>query len=200
MKTYIAKEGYKSIIITFILFCAFWIFYHFSFLLFLLFLFCVFLFRKPKFSPLHLDEKAIINPVAGKVVKIENVLHKDLGECIELEIKNAFYNVGSINAPCQMHITQIQLTHGLFLCRALKSLNEKLLITALTNGYKIALCIYAGSMQRTIHFNAHSEFKIGDAMGFSLNSSVSLFLPHNTRILVGVGDELSSNSLLGYLA
>ncbi|MCX2683217.1 phosphatidylserine decarboxylase [Campylobacter sp. MIT 21-1685] len=201
MKRYIAKEGYNSIIIALAVFLLFWIFYSFSFFLFFIVLFLLFLFRKPQFSFSHFDKKALIAPVSGKIVKLENVFHKELGDCIELQIKNAFYDVGILNAPCEMEITQLDFKHGLFLCYRLPQfLNERLSIVATTNEQKIVLCIYGGSMQRKIHFNANSKLAIGDIIGFSLNSSLSIFLPRNTRLLVNGGDQLKYGTLLGYLS
>lgn len=50
----------------------------------------------------------------GRVTKIENIHHKDLGECVEIAIKNALYDAGNFNTPFAMSIIDIRLRHGLF--------------------------------------------------------------------------------------
>lgn len=73
-----------------------------------------FSFRTPKRELVCSDEKAIFAPIDGRVTKIENIHHKDLGECVEITIKNALYDAGNFNTPFAMSIIDIRLRHGLF--------------------------------------------------------------------------------------
>ncbi|MFQ6341502.1 phosphatidylserine decarboxylase [Campylobacter sp. VTCC 70190] len=205
MKDYIAKEGYLSLALLCLLFIFVWIFYSFSFLLLLLVLLTLFLFRMPKRELVCSDEKAVFAPIDGKIVKIENIHHQILGECVELSIKNAFYDAGNFNAPFAMSIENIRLKHGLFLCSELESakmMNERAFILAKTKDDKrVALRIYAGSFDRKLKLvNISYDLKANDRMGFLINGSISLLLPKDTRIHVGLNDEIKANSLLGYLA
>ncbi|MBM0637144.1 phosphatidylserine decarboxylase [Campylobacter sp. VicNov18] len=205
MKEYIAKDGYLSLILLSLLFILVWIVHSFSILLLLLILFCLFLFRSPKRDFVANDEKAIFSPIDGKVSRIDNMHYKDLGECVEINIKNAFYNAGNFNAPFIMHIADIRLKHGLFLCSELKSariMNERAFILAKTQkDQTIALRIYAGSFDRKLKLdNISYDLKAGDRMGFLINGSISLLLPKDTRIHVGLNDEIKAGTLLGYFA
>ena len=205
MKDFIAKDGYLSLVILSLIFILVWIFYSFSALLLLLILFCLFLFRSPKRDLVCSDEKAIFAPIDGRVTQIENIHHKDLGECIEITLKNALYNAGNFNTPFAMSITDIRLRHGLFLRSELKfakMMNERVFILARVKEDKmIALRIYAGSFDRKLKLdNISYDLKAGDRMGFLINGSISLLLPKDTRIHIGLNDEIKAGSLLGYFA
>ncbi|EAI3823096.1 phosphatidylserine decarboxylase [Campylobacter coli] len=204
MGKYIAKEGQWSIAIVFILFIICWIFYSFSILLFLLLLVLLFIFRIPNRTMVCNDSKAILSPIDGRVTKIENVFDKRLGESVEISIKNAFYDAGTFCTPFKMDINDIGLKHGLFLCSELKSariMNERVSILASSSGTDIILRVYAGSFDRKLKLdNLSYNLEVGDKMGFLVNGAISIVLPKDTRIHVGLGDELKSGSLLGYLA
>lgn len=80
-------------------------------------------------------------------------------------------------------------------------LNERVFITAKNGRKKFALRISAGCLERQIKLcEGLGLLNAGDELGFSLNSSVSLFLPHDTRILVNAGDFVKPCELLGYFA
>ncbi|EGK7561324.1 phosphatidylserine decarboxylase [Campylobacter coli] len=204
MGQYITKEGQWPIVIVFILFVICWIFYSFSVLLFLLLLVLLFIFRIPNRTMVCNDSKAILSPIDGRVIKIENIFDKRLGESVEISIKNAFYDAGIFCAPFKMDINDIALKHGLFLCSELKSariMNERVSILASSSGTDIILRVYAGSFDRKLKLdNLSYNLEVGDKIGFLINGTISIVLPKDTRIHVGLGDELKSGSLLGYLA
>jgi len=202
MKNYIAKEGYLNIVVVSFLFLFCWIFYGFSLLLFILLLMFVFIYRQTDRKPACLDQKAILSPIDGKIIKIENFTDKELGECVEIRIKNAFYNQGVVYAPFDMRIIRVQVRHGLFLCsefKAAQTLNERVCILS-NHNYKVAMNIQAGSFDRGIKLYNGRELKSCDKMCFFFNGCVSLILPKQTRIYCGLGDELKAGSLLGYFA
>lgn len=204
MSKFLAKEGYFVVFLSLFLFLTFWFFAEFSWMLFILFLLLAFLFRKTKNAPPCSDEKAILSPLSGKITQIENTTHKDLGACVVLRIKNALYDCGVLIAPTKMRIENSQLTHGLFLCdrlEAAKTMNEKITLQSSASGQKFILQIHAGSMDRKLKFAPLNQtLSCGDELGFSLNGSVSLFLPRDARVHVGLNDTIKAGSLLGYFA
>lgn len=205
MKTYIAKDGYLSLIILGLIFIFTWIFYSFSIFLFMLIICCIVIFRSPKRDLVCNDEKAIFAPVDGRITKIENIHHKDLGECVEITIKNALYDAGNFNTPFAMSIIDIRLRHGLFLCSELKfakTMNERAFILAkIKDDRMVALRIFAGSFDRKLKLdNISYDLKAGDRVGFLINGSISLLLPKDTRIHMGLNDEIKAGVLLGYFA
>ena len=204
MSRFIAKEGWAVIFITLVLLLLIWIFGHFSFILFFVLLALLFLFRASKPNLVCDDKKAILAPIDGKITRIENAYYEDFGECLELNIKNAFYDCGSLSSPIKMQLEKLTLRHGLFLCSELevaKKMNERMVIHALSSEKKIIMRIYAGSLDRKLKlFNNPHNLDSGDRMGFLLNGSVSLLLPKDTRVHVGLNDEIKSGSLLAYLS
>ncbi|MBK1971550.1 phosphatidylserine decarboxylase [Campylobacter sp. TTU_617] len=204
MNKYISKVGYFTIGICLALFFIVWIFWSFSILIFLILLLLLFLFRTPKRTLACMDEKAILSPIDGKIVKIQNLNHYLLGECIEINIKNFFYNPGTFYACFKMKINKIQKKYGLFLCNSLKSskdMNENVSIFASTDNKNIIYQIYTGSLDRKLNiYNIYSELNAGDEIGFFINGSISLFLPKDKiRIQVGLGDKVKAGALIGYL-
>lgn len=204
MNKFIAKEGYVAVFLALFLFFMVWIFWGFSWIFLAIFLFFIFIFRKNKFELLCNDEKALLSPISGRVTKIENIKHSDWGECVVLNVKNAFYDCGTLLAPTQMYIENLNLKHGLFLCSELEvaeDMNERVDIVAVSNDKKFILQIRAGSMDRKLKLTPPNyNLERGCALGFLLNGSVSLFLPRDTRIYVGLNDSIKAGSLLGYLA
>lgn len=198
----ISKSSYGIVGFCVILFLLVWIFFAFSWFLFLLLLALIFICRNTQSNIVCTDEKAILAPIAGTISKIENIKHKDLGDCIELSIQNALYNEGVIRASSAMHIQSVKFRHGLFCASPnLAKFSERVFILARNNDKNFALRISAGSLERKITlYDTFGEFKAGDELGFSLNSTLSLLLPKDTRLLIGVGDETKSCALLGYFS
>lgn len=198
----IAKSAYAFVGFFTILFVLVWVFFAFSWFLFLLLLALIFICRNTRSKIVCTDEKAILAPVSGTINKIETVKHQDLGECIELNIKNALYNEGIIRASSAMHIQSVKFRHGLFSTSPnLARFSQRVLILATNGNSNFALRINAGFLERKLSLQeSFGELKAGDELGFSLNSAVSLLLPKDTRLLVGMGDEVKSCALLGYFA
>lgn len=195
----IAKSSYGVVGFCAILFLLVWIFFAFSWFLFLALLALIFVCRNTQSTIVCTDEKAILAPVAGTIRKIESVKHEDLGDCIELHIQNALYNEGIIRASSKMQIQSVKFRHGLF-CGAGK-FAERAFILAKSGKKDFALRISAGSFERKISlYESFGELNAGDELGFSLNSTLSLLLPKDTRLLVGVGDETKPCALLGYFS
>ncbi|MBZ7953615.1 MULTISPECIES: phosphatidylserine decarboxylase [Campylobacter] len=203
MMKYIAKEGYFSIGLVVFLILFFWILNSFSFVLFFILLILLFIFRNPNRILICHDKKAVLSPIDGKIIQIENTFRKDFGECIEVSIINSFCNAGSFYTPFEMNIDEIKYRYGLFLdkkCQNLNFLKEKISINAITNSSKIFLEIYAGNLGRKLKLdNISNNLKVGDRLGFLINGKIKLILPKNVRMQVGLGDEIKSGSLLGYL-
>lgn len=204
LTSYISKKSYFPIGFLFFLFLITWIFWSFSWFLLLLIFVVLFIYRKSNRTLVCNDLKAILAPIDGKVTKIDSVKYRNLGECIEINIKNAFYQMGVFKTCCQMDIKEVRIKHGLFLCSEsalAKQMNERMLIFAKTQDKEIVYRVYAGSLDRRLKLDNFSQkLQVGDEMGFLINGSISLLLPKDSRVYVALGDEIKSGSLLGYLS
>lgn len=197
---FFAKSSYEILLFFGALVLVWWIFFGFSWLLFVLFLALCFLCRNTQKAVFCTDDKAIIAPVCGRITSISAVKHGDLGECVQLVIKNALYNEGIIRASSKMRIVKVKVRHGLF-GFDMANFCERVLILAKNGDTNFGLRISGGSLERKIGlYEGLGELEAGEELGFSLNATLSLLLPKDTRLLVGIGDEITSCALLGYFS
>lgn len=197
---FFAKSSYEILLFFGALVLVWWIFFGFSWLLFVLFLALCFLFRNTQRAVFCTDDKAIIAPVCGRITSISAVKHGDLGECVQLVIENALYNEGIIRASSKMRIVKVKVRHGLF-GFDMANFCERVLILAKNGDTNFGLRISGGSLERKIGlYEGLGELEAGEELGFSLNATLSLLLPKDTRLLVGIGDEITSCALLGYFS
>lgn len=197
---FFAKSSYDILLFFGALVLVWWIFFSFSWLLFVLFLTLCFLCRNTQRAVFCTDERAIIAPVCGRITSISAVKHGDLGECVQLVIENALYNEGIIRASSKMRIMKVKVRHGLFGFE-MSNFCERVLILAKNGDTNFGLRISGGSLERKIGlYEGLGELEAGEELGFSLNATLSLLLPKDTRLLVGVGDEIASCALLGYFS
>ena len=197
---FFAKSSYEILLFFGALVLVWWIFFGFSWLLFVLFLALCFLCRNTQKAVFCTDDKAIIAPVCGRITSISAVKHGDLGECVQLVIENALYNEGIIRASSKMRIVEVKVRHGLF-GFDIANFCERVLILAKNGDTNFGLRISGGSLERKIGlYEGLGELEAGEELGFSLNATLSLLLPKDTRLLVGIGDEIASCALLGYFS
>ena len=197
---FFAKSSYEILLFFGALVLVWWIFFGFSWLLFVLFLALCFLCRNTQTAVFCTDDKAIIAPVCGRITSISAVKHGDLGECVQLVIENALYNEGIIRASSKMRIVEVKVRHGLF-GFDMANFCERVLILAKNGDTNFGLRISGGSLERKIGlYEGLGELEAGEELGFSLNATLSLLLPKDTRLLVGIGDEIESCALLGYFS
>lgn len=197
---FFAKSSYEILLFFGALVLVWWIFFGFSWLLFVLFLALCFLCRNTQRAVFCTDDKAIIAPVCGRITSISAVKHGDLGECVQLVIENALYNEGIIRASSKMRIVKVKVRHGLF-GFDMANFCERVLILAKNGDTNFGLRISGGSLERKIGlYEGLGELEAGEELGFSLNATLSLLLPKDTRLLVGIGDEIASCALLGYFS
>lgn len=197
---FFAKSSYEILLFFGALVLVWWVFFGFSWLLFVLFLALCFLCRNTQRAVFCTDDKAIIAPVCGRITSISAVKHGDLGECVQLVIKNALYNEGIIRASSKMRIVKVKVRHGLF-GFDIANFCERVLILAKNGDTNFGLRISGGSLERKIGlYEGLGELEAGEELGFSLNATLSLLLPKDTRLLVGIGDEITSCALLGYFS
>lgn len=197
---FFAKSSYEILLFFGALVLVWWIFFGFSWLLFVLFLALCFLCRNTQKAVFCTDDKAIIAPVCGRITSISAVKHGDLGECMQLVIENALYNEGIIRASSKMRIVEVKVRHGLF-GFDMANFCERVLILAKNGDTNFGLRISGGSLERKIGlYEGLGELEAGEELGFSLNATLSLLLPKDTRLLVGIGDEIASCALLGYFS
>lgn len=199
---YIAKAGVKPVMITFIIFLLAFFFTQYSLYWFILFAFTFFVYLNPSKNIKDPDSRAILMPIAGKIIAIENLEYEKLGKCVQITISNSCLQSGALRGLKDTKITSIIHKKGLFLCpfmKAAKTLNERFIYLCEANGHKFALKIQAGILGRNLSFKRAEDITQGSELGFLLDGMVSILLPSNSRLCANIGDKVKALDLLAYL-
>lgn len=202
----IHKEGYKIILIAFILLgiisplsgliaMPLWLHYATWVLLALLFIWTVRFFRSPR-RQLTPDDDLIISPADGKVVAIEEVEEPEFfsGKRLQVSVFMSPNNVHVNWSPVSGVIRYMRYHPGKYLVAwhpKSSVLNERTTVVVENEqGFQIMIRQIAGAMARRIVCYAHEGNLIrqGDEIGFiKFGSRVDLFLPPDADVKVTIG-------------
>ncbi|MCK9473184.1 phosphatidylserine decarboxylase [Sulfurimonas sp.] len=203
----IAKEGWNYLagaVASFLLFALFDL-NLLQFLAFVTTLFFVFIFRNPERASMLYQENSVVSPVDGVVALIEE-LQNENSYAYKVEVQSSYLNVALLRAPFTSSLEKIELHKGARLS-AIKSLskdineNVKLTFIDAKTSNKIKIVHRLKQSIKGIDIDAIKGQNLlqGSRYGFVLNGVTELYLPHNFRINIGIGNELrASESLIGY--
>ncbi|MBW2631857.1 MAG: phosphatidylserine decarboxylase family protein [Deltaproteobacteria bacterium] len=170
-------------------------------------LFVLWFFRNPnRVTPE--DEKAVISPADGRVIKIEEVEEEMLkGEVIKVSIFMNIFNVHVNRAPCAGTVKKISYRKGKFFpanldkASALNERNSVLIETV--DGRQILTIQIAGIIARRIVCWVKEDLEIQKGERFGLikfGSRLEVFMPLGSTIHVKVGDKVrAGETRIGYL-
>jgi len=145
------------------------------------------------------DEKAIISPADGRVIKIEEVDEEELlnEKAIKVSIFMSVLNVHVNRAPCTGTIKTISYSKGKFFPASLdkaSELNERNSILIETeDGRQILTIQIAGIIARRIvcWFTEGMQIRKGERFGLiKFGSRLEVFMPLDTTINVKLGDKV----------
>jgi phosphatidylserine decarboxylase len=207
----IAHEGYPFIIFSLVVtvFVAFlglcWLIISFVFITF----FIVWFFRNPKRS-FQDEEKVLISPADGKIIKIENVEVNGTisGRFKKISIFMNVFNVHVNRAPYSGKIEAINYHEGKFFSANLDKAsqdNERNEIMIRTeDGRRVWMVQIAGLIARRIvcWVDVGANIKKGERCGLiRFGSRVDVYLPEDSIILVQLKDKVKAgHTSLGYLS
>ncbi len=201
----IAKEGWKYLFFSFIVFVlSLWL-EMFSWVFFVILIFTGYLFRNPERLPAEDDDMAVLSPSDGTILTISKSKYSDGKEYIKVEIKKSLLEACILRAPTTMNIKSTQRRHGLFLSTKFelsKKLGERAILTCKSNYNELFININAGAFARKIElFKTVGPLKSAQRFGLLVEGDVELYLPLDSRVKVAVGDEVKAGeSVLGYFA
>ncbi|MCD6486890.1 MAG: phosphatidylserine decarboxylase family protein [Syntrophobacterales bacterium] len=170
-------------------------------------LFVLWFFRNPdRVTPE--DEKVVMSPADGKVIKIEEVEEEMLkGKAKKVSIFMSIFNVHVNRAPCAGTVKKISYRKGKFFPANLdkaSELNERnsvLIETA--DGRQILTIQIAGIIARRIVCWVKEGMEIRKGKRFGLikfGSRLEVFMPLGSTIHVKVGDKVrAGETRIGYL-
>jgi phosphatidylserine decarboxylase len=206
----IANEGYPFIIFSLIItvFVAFlgicWLFIPAALITFFIVLF----FRNPErnFVP---EEKVVISPADGKVIKVEDVQLKSTisGNFVKISIFMNVFNVHVNRIPYAGKIEAINYHPGKFFSANLDKAslnNERNEVAIRTDDNRVIWVVQiAGFIARRIvcWTNVGTSVRKGERFGLiRFGSRVDVYLPADFRATVKAGDKVKAgHSSLGYL-
>jgi phosphatidylserine decarboxylase len=207
----IAHEGYPFIILSLVtnVFVAFfgigWLTILFAFITF----FIIWFFRNPE-RYFREEEKVLISPADGKVIKIEDVEVNGTisGRFKKISIFMNVFNVHVNRAPYSGKIETINYHEGKFFSANLDKAslyNERneVMIRA-EDGRRVWMVQIAGLIARRIvcWVNVGANIRRGERFGLiRFGSRVDVYLPEDSQISVKLRDKVKSGqTVLGYLS
>ena len=207
----IAHEGYPFIILSLVttVFVAFfgigWLTILFAFITF----FIIWFFRNPE-RYFREEEKVLISPADGKVIKIEDVEVNGTisGRFKKISIFMNVFNVHVNRAPYSGEIETINYHEGKFFSANLDKAslyNERneVMIRA-EDGRRVWMVQIAGLIARRIvcWVNVGANIRRGERFGLiRFGSRVDVYLPEDSQISVKLRDKVKSGqTVLGYLS
>ncbi|MDO9515101.1 MAG: phosphatidylserine decarboxylase family protein [Syntrophales bacterium] len=171
-------------------------------------LFGLWFFRNPDRATPE-DEKAIISPADGRVIKIEEVDEEEMlkGRARKVSIFMSVFNVHVNRAPCAGVVKEIAYRKGRFFsanldkASALNERNSVLIETA--DGNRILTIQIAGLIARRIVCWVKEGMGLEKGERFGLikfGSRLEVFMPLDATIPVKVGDKVrAGETRIGYL-
>ena len=207
----IAHEGYPFIVFSLVItiFIAFlgigWLAILFVFITF----FIVWFFRNPERS-FQDEEKGLISPADGKVIKIEDVVVNGTisGRFKKISIFMNVFNVHVNRAPYSGKIETINYHEGKFFSAnldkaSLDNERNEVMIRA-EDGRSVWMVQIAGLIARRIvcWVNVGTTIKKGERFGLiRFGSRVDVYLPEDSQISVKLRDNVKAGqTVLGYLS
>ncbi|MCB0659525.1 MAG: phosphatidylserine decarboxylase family protein [Saprospiraceae bacterium] len=213
----IHKEGFATILYSFILLAIILLglyyffpnFLHFGLLICtILFIFILSFFRVPTRPVKDYDPNVLISPCDGKVVVIEKTFESEYlkSECVMISIFMSPLNVHVNWHPISGNIEYTQYHPGKYLVAwdpKASTENERNTVSYMHGGKRILLRQIAGAMARRIvsYPKIHDSVNRANELGFiKFGSRVDVFLPLGSEISVKLGDRVRGQiSVLGKL-
>jgi phosphatidylserine decarboxylase len=170
--------------------------------------FVLWFFRNPERTGPN-DEKSVISPADGKVIKIEEL--EDTGfiqeRCIKISIFMNIFDVHVNRIPFSGTIENITYKKGAFISANLDKASEKnernIVLLRTSTGRKILFIQIAGLIARRIvcWIDKGMDLTRGERYGLiCFGSRLELFIPSDSTVVVKVGDRVRAGStVMGYL-
>lgn len=209
MRGIIAREGFPFILVSLVCTAIIWYtgLVWLTAIMVALTVFVIAFFRDPN-RDIPNDEKAIVSPADGKVIRIDKVNDGRLieGEALKISIFMNVFNVHVNRVPATGRVERVLYNPGKFFNASLDKAsleNEQNAVTVRTpNGKRIVFNQIAGLIARRIvcYAKEGDELIKGERFGLiRFGSRLDVYLPPETRVAVKLGDKVAAgSSVLAY--
>ena len=203
----ISSVGFKYVVSTFVGFVVFSMFDIDSLALLSLILMITFgfIFRNPEREVLSFEKNALLSPVDGNVISIDDI--QDSEYAYKLEIDSSYFNVGVLRTPFDATLQSVIKRKGARLSSKsplFKSVNENVELTFVdenSNSVKILHTLKRSFDDITVDIKNAQSMKQSSRYGVMINGITTIYLPKNFRLNVTLGSELEgSQTLIGYFS
>ena len=203
----ISSVGFKYVVSTFVGFVVFSMFDIDSLALLSLILMITFgfIFRNPEREVLSFEKNALLSPVDGNVISIDDI--QDSEYAYKLEIDSSYFNVGVLRTPFDATLHSVIKRKGARLSSKsplFKRVNENVELTFVdenSNSVKIVHTLKRSFDDITVDIKNAQSMKQSSRYGVMINGITTIYLPKNFRLNVTLGSELEgSQTLIGYFS
>ncbi len=161
--------------------------------------FTAYLFYVPDRTPVESSEQAIISPVDGKVLSVD-----ERGDGVSIVIKKSLFDGSSVvRAPMGFEIEERESVHGLFLRESHPlsgTLNENGKVAWRIGNREYLMRFRSGFYAFGIPFlNSSKSLEAGEILALLTDGRVELLLPKFSKVEVAAGERvLGGYTLLAY--
>lgn len=176
-----------------------------SFISFVVVVGLIYVYRNPEREAVSLGNNSVTSPVDGQVISIESI--EDSVYAYKIEIDSKFSDVAVLRAPMNAKVDEIKTLHGSKLSTTtslFRKINEQSQVTFKDeNSNKIMVEHLSKISFEDIIIDLYEDQSVlqSSRYGLVLNGITTLYLPHNFRVSVSVGNEVvGSETLVGYFS
>ena len=203
----VAKEGWRYIGYSFLLFVVLSVLdlEFLAFFLFLLTLFFIFLFRNPERELPRFEKNSVISPVDGTVISIDELNNSEYA--YKITVDSSYLDVSILRSPVSGSVYSIDKVHGTRLDinnQLAGKLNENVEVVfedSNSNKLKVShLLKQSIDGIKTDIINSQNTTQTS-RYGVMINGLITIYLPSNFRLNISVGNEIKgAETLVGYFS
>ena len=162
-----------------------------------------YVFRNPEKSLVSYEKDALLSPVDGRVVKIEEI--EDESYAYKIEVESGYFDLSILRVPLNATVEEVELFHGTRVSKKsklFKELNEYAKLELLDKeGHKVKIIHRLERSFAPLYIDIFQGQELHKAAryGVMLNGTTTIYLPKAFKLNVNVGNQLSATeTLLGY--
>jgi len=203
----VAKEGlkYLSSLTAFLLVTLIFDFDFLSFIAAILIVAVAYVFRNPERALLSFESASVISPVDGLVKSIDEL--SDSKYAYRIEIQSDYKHTSLLRAPFYASVKAVQKYNGTRVSSNSKLFNdtnekiELLFLDSSENSVKVVHQLTQSFAPLFIELLPAQKLIQTARYGVMINGVTTVYLPHNFRLNINIGNELKAGeSLIGYFS